>query len=104
MNRRGFLKSVGLALLALSTLLAAKQSGGKITGPTVSDCKKLCELSHGVLTPVFVDGKKYYIMRLHPIQEYRLEVIEARDNYKHQRWLERYNRWSGKLDTKGVSS
>lgn len=45
------------------------------------------------LSPVEIDGEKYYLAYMHPIQHYKLKVMLAREKYKHERWLERYNRW-----------
>ena len=39
------------------------------------------------------DGQRYFCMMLHPRPYYLLKVITARAEYKHRRWVERYNKW-----------
>jgi len=45
------------------------------------------------LKPVTIEGKKYFLMCVHPDQYYRLKVLAAREKYKHEHWVERYSRW-----------
>lgn len=45
------------------------------------------------LRPIEKDGEKYYLMFLHPDPHYKLKVMMAKAKYKHERWMERYNRW-----------
>ncbi len=32
-------------------------------------------------------------MAIHPDQHYKLRVIFAKDKYKHEQWIPRYNKW-----------
>lgn len=101
MNRRDFLKKSGLVVCGLSSLgavgqtIARKNSVGTNTlfGKDVIDgCEKWLRQQQQV-EPVIIDGKKYYVMLLHPQQEYTLRVVAARDKYKHEQWVIRYNKW-----------
>ena len=45
------------------------------------------------LIPVVIEGQEYYLAIAHPRMYYLLKVAVAKDKYRHERWVERYNRW-----------
>lgn len=40
-----------------------------------------------------IDGEKYFCLVMHPSQYQALKSTMARDKYKHEQWLVRYDRW-----------
>lgn len=100
MNRRTFLKAIGLAIAAPGAVLGAVKAAPLATSTLFG--KKILEANErfwqrekGFKT-ITIDGKDYYIMMLHPQQFYALKVATARNEYKHKRWLERHNHWLAK--------
>ena len=90
MNRRTLLKIIISAPLAcLLKPLAAKAEQVWVKMILDRALKNMAP----VIPPVEIDGKEYFIAMMHPQQEYDLRVINARDKYKQDRWLVRYNRW-----------
>lgn len=51
------------------------------------------EMSKSAYKPIEIDGRKHYIMMVHPANHYTLRVIVAKDKYKHEQWVPRYNKW-----------
>ncbi len=45
------------------------------------------------LANIIMVGKEYCLLEMHPSQHYALKVMAARWKYKHQRWVERFNKW-----------
>lgn len=107
MNRRDFLKKAGLVVCGVSSLgvLGEPTVTGYITRGPVSPslfppnglywAKKAHDFAQTKgIEPITMNGQKYYVMFMHPKQKYNLDVIIARDKYKHERWVERYNGWA----------
>lgn len=99
-DRRTFLKAVGLAVVAPMAVVQAVSSleavgtKGCLSGEKVNEyCIKWFQ-GQPRLDPLTIDGEKFYFMFMHPQQHYDFKVICARDKYKHERWVERYNRWA----------
>lgn len=91
MNRRTFLKSVGLAVCGVGSLFfkPANLFGVKV----IANCRNWLRQQHRI-EPVEIDGEKYFFISVHPRQMYQLKVITAKGEYKHQRHVERYDRWA----------
>jgi hypothetical protein len=53
-------------------------------------------LKSQAIKPVTIDGKEMYVVLMHPNQNYALKTILARDRYKHEMHIKRWERWSGK--------
>ena len=94
MNRRTFLKSVGLAACGLGSLGSLSSSSGLFGKLVVESTRDYFRNQATRLKTVTIDGKEHYLMFMHPRQKYALDVIVARDKYKHERWIPRYNKWA----------
>lgn len=95
MNRRTFLKLLGVALVAPAVAIKAVSSyTTKLPATLLSRIKwHLAAAKKRGFRPITIDGKEYYVVMMHPYQAYQLKVISARDKYKHEQWVKRYNRW-----------
>ena len=93
MNRRSFLKLLGIGAVAPSVIKAsAKQKDFLLEhGDEVGEIK---QLKAAALGPIEFDGVGYYIAFVHPRRAYQLKVLSARDKYRHEshigRWEKRY--------------
>ena len=103
MKRRDFLKKVGLVACGLQSMGVIAEipkttsiyaSGNVMTVKKVNEyCLKCLSLKPRI-EPVEMNGEKYFCILMHPRQKYDLDVLIAREKYKHERWVERYNRWA----------
>lgn len=85
MNRRTFLKTIGLAIAAPGAVLGAVKatvSSGFNLKAAMEIVGKIPRISH-----------EYYYLFVYPKQFYALKVATARAKYEHERWLIRHNRW-----------
>lgn len=89
MKRRDFLKALGFLVVAPGAALKVVKAA---SSKRYSLFAKLAKASQGIV-PIIVDGKEYYVVLMHPRQEYSLRVAHAKDKYKHEQWLVRHNRW-----------
>lgn len=91
MNRRDFLKKAGLVVAGSLGLPLAADSNAAV----YKKVKKLDLTFRGYpsIRPVTIDGEMFYIFMMHPRQKYNLDVMIAREKYRHDRWVERHNRW-----------
>ena len=71
---------------------AGMTSNNLLTADVIRNCRDFFRKPH-CLKPIDVNGKKYYILCAHPDPYYKFKVLCARAKYKHERWVERYNRW-----------
>lgn len=84
MDRRSFLKAVGIGLMGAAgvpLVLAAKEPTAELV------------LAQALIKASLKETHAPYYIICHPDQLYRLKTQLARNNYKHIRWVERYNRW-----------
>lgn len=113
MKRRDFLKKAGIVIGGSLGLLSKpsiatepKQEWAEYSVDTaipedadlfgekvIKSCKNWLNTNNSC-KPIEVDGKMYYVVMMRPKLKYELEVSVARDKYKHERWVERYNRWA----------
>ena len=83
MKRRDFLKLTGVSVLGIFGLTSQK----------ITSLHEQCTRRPGRLEPISVDGDDYWIIMMHPRQEFTLRSMVARENYKHEQWVKRHNRW-----------
>ena len=92
MNRRTFLKAIGLAIAAPGAVLGAVKATPTI--PAASGGGLTVAMIQEVVRKRLRDSPAaFYYIFIHPQQFYALKVATARDEYKHKRWLPRHNRW-----------
>ena len=89
MDRRSFMKRV-LAAAMVPLVIPKEPKRGALT---VADIEKVREcMERGRIQPI--NGK--YIMYMHPKQHYDLKVVFAKDKYRHEMHVKRWEAWSGK--------
>lgn len=99
MNRRTFLKKVGLVVVgSLGVIPAQEVWAQEVWSRTIFKGmfkgNDMPIVTNDDLAPVEIDGEKYFVVIMHPQQKYDLDVMIARDKYKHEQWLKRYDRWA----------
>lgn len=94
-GRRSFLKLVGVATVIPATLLnnTVTTAPPLFTSKVIKDVVFKATASHKRFESIEIEGEKYYIMMMQPRQSYDLNVLFARDKYKHKQWVKRYNKW-----------
>ncbi len=94
MNRRAFLKAVGLTIAAPGAVLGAVKAVPPVgVDPTISGEEFTVAMIQEIVRKRLRDSPTTYYIFIHPKQHSALKVMIARDKYKHERWLIRHNRW-----------
>lgn len=94
MNRRTFLKAVGLSVALPSVMVVATISFKPVmpqytlTADMIRDAARSCARGH--------KRDLHYLMFIHPNQATALRTIVAKDKYKFTQHKMRWEKWSGK--------
>lgn len=94
-NRRTFLKSMGLALVApMAVVEVVQHKTSFVMGEKRSSLfgPKVIEAVKGQ----YQEDVLFYIMVVNPDQFTALKMMTAKNEYKHAQWVIRYNRWRKK--------
>ena len=77
----------------LDVVETIKNSGNLLSSAMVKKMYKSFGKGHQKIAPITIEGKKYLIVKMHPVTHYKLKVLLVRHRYKYTQWLIRHKRW-----------
>ncbi len=91
MKRRDFLKTCGIVLSGLALPLNCLASQPRFGQQTPDIIKALPNYTPPI-KGIILHNQLWYVVPMHPKQSAALKTMVARDKYKHEQWVKRYDR------------